>query len=821
MRKLNFKEDVLPHIAVIGIFIVIVALYFSPVFFEHKQIKQHDILQAAGSAQEIKEYKAATGKQALWTNSMFSGMPAFMILIDFPGEFIKNTFSEIQYFFPHPAGIVLIHFICFYILLLSFGVRPIYAAIGAVAFGLASFTIISLGAGHNNKVKAMGYAALILAGITYAFRNKIILGFVITALGVALQVGSNHYQITYYLGLIILIYGINQLIYAIKEKQLTGFFKQVVALVFAAIIGLGANAGSFMTTLEYAKYSQRGKPELKSVGGKTKEDTGGLDKEYAFSYSYGKFETFSLLIPNVLGGASAGSLSTKSEVYQTLKNNYQQVNAEQFIEQVPLYWGNQPQTGGPTYYGAIIIFLFVLGMFILDKRVKYWLLAVTIFSIFLAWGKNFETFNYLVFDLLPGYNKFRAVTMTLIMGHIAVTLGAILALYKIFETGFTKDIQKKLFISFGITGGLCLFFILFAGSFDTSAATDTQYFGQAPELISALKKDRASLLRADAFRSFFFILLAAALVWAAITNKLKKQIALIVIGLLVLADMWFVDKRYLNENGFERKPMETFFTPTAANEAILADKSLDYRVLNLTTSPWNDARTSYFHKSLGGYHAAKIGRYMDFIEHVFTPEIEYVIDNLKKGSTDFSNAPGLNMINTKYLIVSDQANGAVENKSALGNAWFISEIKKVNSPDEEITAIKGLDPSMTAVIDVSKFKISKDKYSKDSTSAIKLTSYSPNELEYESTSASDGFGVFAEVFYPEGWVATIDGKEAEIKRANYILRALEIPAGKHKIKFEFLPKSYATGNTIAYASSIILLIAVAGGVFMAFRKKES
>jgi hypothetical protein len=821
MKKLNFKEDVLPHVAVIGIFIVILAIYFSPVFFNHQQIRQHDILQAAGSAQEIKEYKAATGKQPLWTNSMFSGMPAYMILIDFPGEFIKNTFSKIQYFFPHPAGIVLIHFVCFYILLLSFGVRPTYAAIGAIAFGLASFTMISLGAGHNNKVKAMGYAALILAGITYTFRNKLVLGFVVTALGVALQVGSNHYQITYYLGLIALIYGVNQFVYAIKEHQIPALMKQVLVLILAAVIGLGANAGSFMTTLEYAKYSQRGKPELKAVGNKAKEDTGGLDKEYAFSYSYGKFETLSLLIPNVLGGASAGPLSTKSEVYKTLTNSYQQVNAEQFIRQVPLYWGDQPQTGGPTYYGAIIIFLFVLGMFILDKKVKYWLLAVTIFSVMLAWGKNFEAFNYLIFDLLPGYNKFRAVTMTLVMGHIAVTLGAILALYKIFQTDFTKEIQKKLFISFAITGGLCLFFVLFAGSFDTSAATDNQYFGQAPELISALKKDRTSLMRADAFRSFFFILIAAGLIWAAITSKLKKQIALVVIGLLVLADMWFIDKRYLNDSGFERKPMETFFTPTAADQTILADKSLDFRVLNLTTSPWNEAKTSYFHKSLGGYHAAKMGRYMDFIEHVFSPEIEYAIGNLKKGSLDFSAAPGLNMVNTKYLIVSEQANGAVENKSALGNAWFVSDIKMVNSPDEEIASINGMDPAKTAVVDFSKFKTSKEQYPKDSAASVKMTSYAPNDLEYESNNPSDGFAVFAEIFYPEGWLATIDGKETEIKRANYILRALEIPAGKHKIKFEFVPKSYAMGNTISFASSIILLIVVAGGIFMAFRQKES
>lgn len=819
MKRFDFRKDVLPHLLSILAFILLTLIYFNPAVFGGKSLKQHDILQYQGSAQEIVEYREEYKEEPLWTNSMFGGMPAYLISTLHNGEIIQKAANWVIGIFPHPTGMILIHLFSFYILLLAFGVRPVYAAIGAFAFAFASYTFISLAAGHNNKIKALGYAPLVLAGVILVFRNKLFSGFLIAAIGVALNIGSNHFQITYYLCFILFILGIVEFIFAFREKLLPDFFKKVAVLIFAAIIGLGANLGSFLTTFEYAKFTMRGGTELKPTEESNINSKGGLDKEYAFHWSYGVFESFSLLIPNIQGGASNGVLDKESNFYKRLvQNGVPEAQAEEYIKNAPLYWGDQPGTAGPTYLGAIVCFLFVLGMLILDTKTRIWLLTATVLAIMLSWGKNFASFNYIVFDYLPGYNKFRSVSWTLIIAQICVPLGAILALSKVIETRFSDDLFKKLLIATGITGGLCLLFAMFAGMAGFEAPIDEQLATQASWIVQSLREDREAILRADAIRSLILIVISAALIWAAWREKLSKLIAALIIGLLVIFDHWSVDKRYLNNENFERRVVEQHFAPTGADEAILADTT-NYRVLNLL-NPWNDARTSYYHQSVGGYSGAKMQRYQDMIDRHLSQETSRLVQNLQKGQLNFSDLDVLNMLNTKYFVFGETKNEVLTNPGALGNAWFVSEIEKVNNPDEEISALNAINPESTAVIDASKFDIQKLDYPKDSSASIKLVEYKPNHLIYNSENPSEGVAVFSEIYYPKGWEAYIDGEKEPILRVNYILRGLRIPAGKHKIEFKFEPKSYSIGNTVAMFSSIFLLVCALGLIFYRNKKRK-
>ena len=822
MKQENLFSRIYPHLVVFGIFILLVLVYFRPAVLEKKSIRQQDILQYQGSAKEISDYRVETGEEALWTNSMFGGMPAYLISTLHYGELIHKAANKFFGFFPHPSGILLIHMVSFYILLLSFGLRPSYAAIGAIAYAFATFTMVSLEAGHNNKVKAMGYAPLVLAGVVQVFRNNNYLGgFVLAAIAVALNLGSNHYQITYYLAFILAIYAISEGIYAIREKQVSTFLKKSGVLIAAAIFGLATNAGSFLTTYEYTQYSSRGKSELTTKTNPNVTPDGGLERDYAFNWSYGIKESLTVLIPNYYGGPTVGKLDTKSEVFQAMVNGGVQRNqALQYIEQMPLYWGDQPATGGPTYFGAIICFLFVLGLFILEPKVKYWLLAVTILSFMLAWGKNFEVFNNLMFDYFPAYNKFRAVTMTLFIANLTFVLMGLLALYKLFHVDFSKDVRKNLFISFGITAGLCLVLYLFAGARDYSLAKDIQVFGEKNTwLIDALEEDRKSLFQRDALRSFILITLAFGAIYLAGIKKIGQNVAVVIVGILILGDLWFVDRRFVNDESFERKVVETHFTPTEADQAILQDKTLNYRVLNLK-DPFNDARTSYFHKSLGGYHGAKMKRYQDLIEYHLGPEINVLISNARQNNFDFSDLDVLNMLNTRYFIFGEEKNAILKNNSTFGNAWFVNEVKTVNSPDGELETLSTIKTRTTAIIDKSKFNFSDKTYSVDSSANIRLIEYKPPYLKYESHNSNPGFAVFSEIYYPEGWKAFIDGKETEFVRVNYILRGMEIPAGKHIIEFKFEPSSYKLGNSVALVSSLILIGCLGAIMFFEFKKNK-
>ena len=810
----SLKEKVLPHLIAVFLFWLCTAIYFKPAVFEGKSLKQGDAVTWTGNAQEIAEHRKKYGEEPLWTNSMFSGMPAYTISVIYNGEILEYLEDSSRWLLPYPVSIIFVSLICFYIFGLSLRMSPVAAAFGALAFTFFSFNIVSIEAGHNSKVRAMTLAPLVLAGMAYAFQRKWLWALTLMALGTAMQIRAGHYQITYYLAFLAGFYGLSELIHAINKKDLKNFGMAVAVLAAGGGLGVATNAGRLMTLMEYSPYSMRGKPEL-TIKDANKPKDGGLDKDYVFSWSNSKMETFTLLIPHFFGGSSSEAFPKKSEVAKYFEGGGQGF---------PFYWGDQPFTSGPVYAGAIVCFLFILGLFILEGRAKWWLLAATLFSIMLSWGRNFEELNYFLFDNLPGYNKFRAVTMAIFIAQLAMATLAALSLARLFEFQNIPDGLKKLAWASGIAGGLCVIFFLMpdlAGEF--SSPNDAQIGGAKPlpgEILEALANDRMKMLTSDAARSFAFILMAAVLVFLVLKSILKPLYATLGIALLGFTDLWSVDKRYLNKDNFEKVFWTDQFQPTAADQFILAQKGLNNRVLNLN-NPFNESKTSYYHKSIGGYSPVKIRRYQDLIENDLTAEIQDVGNTLRSGaaSLDFLRRERiLNMLNTRYLKYSDEANGVLVNPFALGNAWFVQNVQTVNSPDEEMAATRSFDPATTAIVDKQKFQVSGTQFSAGGTAT--LTEARGNLLKYSVENPSKGLLVFSEIYYAEGWTATIDGKESPVIRANYVLRAMEVPAGKHEIVFRFEPKSFSNGNRISLFSSIAVLGLLGFTAFMSFRKKE-
>ncbi|QMU30813.1 YfhO family protein [Adhaeribacter radiodurans] len=804
-QPFNFKKNVLPHVLAVLLFLALTAAYVAPILFENKSLVQNDILQSKGGSKEIQDYRDKhNGQEPLWTNSMFSGMPAYLITARFPGDLSYIFHNAFTLGMPAVAANIFLTLVCAYILFVVMGMSTWLAIAGSFAMTFTSYNLVILAAGHNTKSLAIAYIPLALAGLLYAFRKgnrRLWLGAALFTFGLAMHIRSNHMQITYYLLLLVLIFGIVYLIDAVKNGWLPDFLKRVVVLGICAIIAAGVSFGRLYTTAEYTKYSIRGKSELKAPNSGTGQSTG-LDRDYAFNWSYGVGETMTLLVPNFYGGASVGSLSKNSETAKAMiQNGIPEVQVEEYLKSFPLYWGDQPGTSGPVYVGAIVCFLFVLGLFVVEKRMRYWLLAGTILSILLSWGKNFPAFNYFMFDYFPAYNKFRAVSMTLVIAQITMPLLGIFALYRFLYKGDVKEPQKKLLYAAAITGGICLLVFLFAGMGSFSNPNDERSLQQA-WLINAVRADRAGMMRGDAIRSLIFIALAAGALYFYLRNKLAVTSAVILIAFLILIDLWTVDKRYLNNDNFQTNLTETHFEPTPADQSILQDKDLSYRVLNLG-DPFNEARTSYFHKSIGGYHGAKMRRYADIIE-------QHIAQN---------NIKVLNMLNTRYFITGDQQQPVQRNPQALGNAWFVQKITKVNSPDEELAALKAFDPATEAVVDVSKFPVKQTQYSATG-STVKLTSYEPNDLKYDVSAAQEGLIVFSEIYYPEGWQAYLDGKPVEHIRANYVLRAMPVPAGKHTIEFKFEPASYSLGNTGSLISSILMILIIIGGIVYAVKSEK-
>jgi hypothetical protein len=808
MDKSKSLKKLIPHALAIIIFYLLSMVIYWPLFFENKTMNQNDILQGAGANQEIIDFREKTGEEALWTNGMFSGMPAYLINVGWSGELVKYIPVFIASIIPSPASHTFTAMLAFYILLLVFRVNPYLAIAGGLAYGLNTFFQISVEAGHIWKVAAISWMPLVLSGIILTFRKRYVAGFIITALAMALEIRSNHYQITYYLLLIVLTYGIFKLIQAIRNKTLPDFAKIIGILTLAVLLGVGANFGKIWTAYEYSKYSIRGAAVLSS----NTESGGGLDRDYAFAWSNGIWEPMTFLMPNFYGGASQEEVSMNSALAEGLKKQGAgSGQIKNFVKSVPTYWGDQPFTSGPYYLGAIVVFLFVLGCFVVKGHLKWWLVSATVLGIVLSWGKNFEIFNYLIFDYLPGYNKFRAVSMTVAIPFLCMPLLGFLGLKEISETDWSKN-KKSFLTALGITAGFCLLLVAASFLMKFRGNVDTQLGDQAV-LIDLIRDQRASMFRTDAFRSFFFIIAAGAILYFWKENRLKQHLATTLFLVVLMVDYIPVTKRYLNDDNFKKDVKGSFFAKSAADQKIDEDTE-HYRVLNLN-NPFNEARTSYYHSSIGGYHGAKMRRYQDLIENHLQPEMTALIENLRSGNTDFSEFGVINMLNTKYIKFGDQAEQVLSNPSAFGNAWFVSNVESVDSPDAVNERLSNINTRSKALIDISEFPIAEKNFS---TGEIKLVDYAPNQLKYSSTNTGAGLAVFSEIYYPLGWKAFIDGEESEVLRANYVLRALRVPAGKHEIVFKFEPKAFYLGNQIMWASSILLFFVLIGGMVLEFRK---
>ena len=790
---INFKK-LSPHLIVMLLFVGISFAYFSPVL-EGKRLDMPDIKNWKGMSKEVVDFRETTGEEALWTNSMFSGMPAYQISTKYKANLIQYIDKALMLGLPRPANMLFLYLLGFYILLLSLKVDYRLAVVGAIAFAFSSYFFIIIQAGHMTKAHAIAYMPMVVAAVLYTYRGKMFLGGVLTALTVALQLYCNHLQITYYLILMLLLIGIVQLVKDIKAKNLVDFAKRSGILLFAGLLASGTSLTRLSTTMEYGKDSTRGKSELTD---NLDNKTSGLDKDYATSWSYGVAETFTLLIPNFHGGASQGALTTDSETYQAIKRA---PNAKQLIKQLPLYWGAQPFTSGPTYAGSIVIFLFVLGLLFVKAEMRIWLLLATILSIMLAWGKNFMPLTDLFSDYFPGYNKFRAVSMILVIAEFTLPLLGFVALNKFLTTDKSENEKKKpLQLAFYIVGGLTILFALMPSLFFDFVGGQDENLEKNGWPINALQSDREGLLSADAWRSFIFIALTFGALWMFLKNKLKSKYVILIVGVLVMADMWTVNKRYLNDDHFVRKSkVERPYQATSADQQILRDTDPNFRVYNQSVSTFNDASTSYFHKSIGGYHGAKLKRYQELIEN-----------HIAKG-----NRAVLNMLNTKYFITPKGQ--AQQNPAAMGNAWFVNTVNIVANADAEIAALNGFNPATTAIVDT-RFSEQIINDLDNTNASIFLTEYKPNYLKYNSNSTIDGIAIFSEIYYDKGWNAYVDGELSPHFRANYVLRGMQIPKGNHSIEFKFEPSTYKTGETISLASSIILLLLLS---FVSFKEIKS
>ena len=825
----SFRRDALPHLLAIGALLLLVVIYFSPVFFDHKTLVQGDSLQFQGGAREIMAWEKQTGHSPLWTNTMFGGMPSYLILTRYPGDFSQYLTNLFTLGLPTAASNIFCALLCGYLLFVSLGLRWWLAVGGAVALGFSLYNLQILEAGHNTKSFAIAYAPLVIGGVLVAFRRNRWFGAALLALGLTMNIRSNHLQITFYLALLLGIFFVIELVGAVREKQLGAFLATAALLGAAALVAVGVSFGRLYTTAAYTKYSIRGKSELTTsalnapgqAGPVAKQEAGsGLDRDYAFGWSYGVGETVTLLVPDFYGGASTHALSKTGAVAQL-------IGAEQAAH-MPVYWGDQPFTGGPVYIGAVVCFLFVLGLFVVERRLALWLLLASLLGMMLAWGKNFETLNYFLFDYFPGYNKFRAVSMALVIPQLAMPVLALLAAWRLLaprpalpgaltplphEAPLAEPAFHGLLPAAGrmqallratyVTAGLLGLAFVAALVADTSATADASILNQArdaagrqqmQQIVNALREDRGALARADVFRSLFFVLAAAGLLWAMLRNKLSATVVGLSLSGLLLTDLWLVDKRYVNDEDFRANVVQENFQPGPADQQIQQDRDY-YRVLNLQ-NPFNDARTSYFHFSIGGYHGAKLRRYQDLIERQLSGP---------------NGSKLLGMLNTRYVI-QDPAQPAQRNPAALGNAWLVKEVKTVQNPDQEIAALGNLDPATTAVVDAIKFPAVKAGSVDPGAGAISLTKYEPEKLTYAANLTSPATAVFSEIYYADGWNAYVDGKAAPYFRANYVLRAMSLPAGQHTVEFRFEPTEYGIGNTVSLISSIllVLLLGVAG-----------
>jgi len=816
------------HLAIIAFFVVITFAYFSPVL-QGKAPQQGDVLQAKAMQKEIMDVKAATGKGPLWTNQMFGGMPAYQIWVQYPLNITTYGIDVIKGIFPDPVGTVILYLIGAYLLFCVLKINPWLAAAGAIAFAFTSYNFIIIAAGHSNKALAIGFFAPILASIILVLRGRYLVGASLLALFMALEIRSNHIQMTYYLFIALLILACIEFYHAFKAKQLSVFGKSIAYIVAGIVLAVLVNAGTLWTTYEYGKETIRGKSNLTTDKA---EPANGLDKEYAYQWSQGVGESFTFLIPNLYGGASSidEMIKPESNTYKAVEKNLQGVDPRQAIGYVAQnlgtnqYWGNKPGTSGPYYFGAIICLLFVFGLFIVQHRWKWWILGSSVLLLFLSFGQNLPLISDIFFDYLPMYNKFRAVESILAVVGLLVPLLAILAIKEAQEGKYDqKYLVKRLTWSAGITGGLSLIVAIMPTAFfsftqsnqpqvlDALAQTLQNNRGAAIEIINGVVADRVALARADAWRTVLFIAIGFGLTWAFITKKMNMQLAFGLLALFILVDLWQVDRRYLNNQNFVSKSdLASHYQPRDVDNFISADKDPNFRVFDLSLGdPFKSAETSFFHKTVGGFHSARLKRFQELVDHQLTKSI---------------NQDVLDMLNAKYIITQDPQNGSYKmqrNATAAGNAWFVHSVQYAKNADEEMKAISSFDAKKEAIVDEQyKSLIDTKRLGTGVEGFIKLTSYTPDYLTYEYSSAKDVIAVFSEVYYNKGWKMYIDGVEKPYFRADYILRAAQLEGGNHKLEFIFHPTSYYAGEKISLAGSILLLAGLGFGFYSENKKKK-
>ena len=868
-------KQYLPHLAAVVIFAIVTLVFFRPLM-SGKELRQDDIARHKGMSKEIADFRVKTNSEPLWTNSMFGGMPAYQISTLYPGNWINHLDAAFKLYLPHPGGYLFLYCLGFFILLICLKIDPWLALAGGLAYGFSSYFLIIIEAGHNSKANALGYLPALIGGVVLLFQGRFWLGMSVTALFTAMELNANHVQISYYGYILIGFLILGYLFQTIKSKEWATFSKALALFMVASLVGLIPNAGNLLTTNEYGKFSTRGKSELtikanlkkfssmddmqktnldESISAPQKAEyerntTTGLDADYATQWSYGIGETFTFLIPDFKGGAS-------NTIRSADPNALKKVNPE-FREQVAsnnAYFGDQPFTSGPVYMGAIVIFLAFLGMFIVKNPIKWPLFLATLLTVALGWGNNLMGLTDFFMHHIPGYDKFRAVSMIMIVAELTLPLMAVLAVQEMLQVkSWDQPIRlnllkremslKKLFLlALVVVGGFCVVSYVMPDMVNTFHAQDEeqvmvnravnagnpedQVRSYIMELMPQLELARKAIFKSDAFRSLLFILLSAVVILMYYTGKIKKELLIGSLGLFVLIDLWTVDTRYLNDRSFvtPEQNAQNIAEKTSADEEILKDTDPDYRVLNLSVNTFNDAQTSYYHKSVGGYHGAKLKKYQELIDFHLDKEIDYFYKN---GNSVFANDSArnavfaklsvLNMLNTRYLILPGGEGRealSLRNPQANGNAWFIKNLFMVATADDEILGLRKIDTKQQAIT-TEKFKAEiptlKDTY--EGLGRVRLTSYQPNELVYETEADKDGFVVFSEIYYPKGWNAYVDGQLKPHLGVNYVLRGMPIPAGKHKVEFKFEPKTYATGNSMAMIGSILLLLLVGAGFYL-------
>lgn len=805
-------KRLLPHIGMLAVFVIITLVYFSPVL-QGKKIFQSDIVQYAGMAKQQTDFREATGEEPYWTDSAFGGMPTYQLGAKYPHNWIKKLDLTIR-FLPRPADYVFLSFICFYILLLSLKLDWRYAGLGAIAFGLSTYLIVILGVGHNSKAHAVAYFPLVLSGIVLTFRRKYILGFIVAALGASLEIVANHVQMTYYLFLLILVMGIAYLIDAVRKKELKHYFVSVGILALAGILALGTNAASLMATSEYTAFSTRGKSEItiNPDGTEKAEKAAGLDTEYINQYSYGISETLDLYVAGLFGGSNSEPFNPDSEFVDFLrKQNVPANQIEDIYGQFGLYyWGAQPGVSGPAYIGAVVIFLFVLALFLVKGRLKWWLVGGAVLSLLLSYGSNLSWFTDLWIKYFPLYNRFRAVTSIQVITELCVPILAVFGLMKMLQN-FDKDERKLNALKWTtiITGGLALILLLFKNTLFNFAGGNDAYYIQnfGMEMMSAIRDDRRALYSADTLKTLILVLLVAGALFMYLKKKLSENAVLLIVGVLILFDLVQVDRRYVNtENFVSARMVEDPYSASAIEKQILQDTT-HYRVL--AGNPYSEfnggGRAAYFFNSIGGYHGAKPAKIQDIADFY-----------IYQGKTE-----PLNMLNVKYVVQqNDEGQNVQRNPSANGNAWFVQNVKIVPDANAELLAIDSLNTAQTAIIhEEFEERLPAKIYPQDSTATIKLVKHEPNYLKYASSTPDEKLAVFSEVYYPNGWNAYVDGNKADYFRADYMLRAMLVPAGDHVVEFKFEPQVVKTGGTISLASNIVLVLIIIGGIFFAFTRK--